>query len=99
MAKLVVIEDDVIKSLLRNPQAVGAFPFMKAAAERETPKKKRGCNCGAKNRQNASTYAGIKAAIAGMPPEKKAQLKQILGADQLRVYYTNHKKQTVKLTF
>lgn len=100
MPKLVVLEDDVLLKLLRNPLAVAAFPFMRAAAERVKPKKKRGCvPCGAKNRLNSLDLAGVKAAIASMPLDKKAELKQLLSADEIRLYYTNVKRQKVRVTF
>lgn len=99
MARLIVLEDSAIRSMLQNNAIVNEFPFMKAAAEKVQPKKRRGCKCGAKGRSNSTDFSGIRAAIAGMSLENKAKLKQLLGTDEVRLYYTNVKRQRVKMTF
>jgi len=100
MAALYLIDDAAIKHFLGNEAIVAEFPFMRGAAAKASAKRKSSCKpCGAKQRANTADYAGIKAAIAGMPAEKKAKLKQLVGAEQIRMYYTNNKRQKVKLTF
>jgi hypothetical protein len=99
MSSLLVIDDAAIKRFLANDTIVAEFPFMRGMAAKQASKKKP-CKCGGnKNRANVAEYAGIKSAIAGMPAEKKARLKQLVGAEQIRMYYTNNKRQKVKLTF
>jgi hypothetical protein len=99
MPKLVIIDDAQMHAMLRNKQIVEAFPFMRNMAEKLAPAKKRGCNCARKNRKNVGDYNGLKAAIHSMAGDKKAQLKSLLGAEQIRLYYTNTKRQKVKVTF
>jgi hypothetical protein len=95
-----VFDDVTLRQVLRNATVVAEFPFMRHAAESVQPKTKRGCgSCGAKNRTNAGDLNGIRSAIATMPNDKKARLKQILEADEIRLYYTNVKRQKVKVTF
>ena len=94
------LNDDQLVEILKREDIVAAFPFMRAAAERVTPVAKRGCGpCSRKNRMNLDQISGIKRAIATMEPAKKDQLKQMLGVAQIRVYYNNHRGQTVRETF
>mgnify|MGYP000995277950 CR=1 FL=1 len=99
--KLLILDDAGIKRLLRMPAVVQAFPFMKAAAAKEAAAvPRRGCGgCRGKRRANVSDYEGIRSAIGGLPPAAKIQLKQLLGAEQIRVYFLNTNRQRVKLTF
>ena len=100
MANTLVLEDATMRRILRNSVIVAEFPFMRAAAEKVTPKARRGCgSCGAKNRVNTTDFNGIKAAIAGMPIDRKARFKQLLEIDEIRLYYTNVKRQKIKMTF
>lgn len=99
MSQLLLLDDVAIKQLLKNEAIVDAFPFLRGAAAKVKTKKK-SCKCGGgKNRADVADYAGIRAAIANMPLERKRTLKQMLGAEEVRVYYTNVKRQKVKLTF
>ena len=99
MSQLLLLDDIAIKQMLKNEAVVDAFPFLRGAAAKAKAKKK-SCKCGGgKNRADTADYAGIRAAIANMPIERKRALKQMLGAEEIRVYYTNVKRQKVKLTF
>lgn len=97
MSKLLLLDDGYIKQMLKNQILVDEFPFLKGAAAKVA--KKKPCKCGGKQRNDVADYAGIRAAIAGMPSEKKARLKGLLGAEEIRLYYTNVKRQKVKLSF
>ena len=100
MAKLVVVENSVIVNMLRNPAIVKEFPFLSAAAKRVQAQKKRSCgSCNKRKQVNVTDYSGIKTSLGNMPPAKLAKLKKLLGAEQVRIYYTNHKRQKVKKTF
>lgn len=100
MARLVVLEDSVIRQMLLRPDIVAAFPFMSAAAAKVSAvKKQKGCNCANKNRSNLADYSGIRGAIANMSNDSKLKLKQLLNAEELRLNYTNAKRQVVKMTF
>ena len=62
--KLVVLEETVINSMLRNPAITREFTFLKTAAAKAAPPNRRRSCCGArKNRQNATDYGNIKASI------------------------------------
>lgn len=101
MASLVVLDDSMIMSMLNNAAFSTQFPclfnkrdiFKSAAAA--------GCGMCAKKRQERQRkeMATLKTCLAGMGPEKKAALKQMLEADQLRIVYTNLAGQVVQLTF
>lgn len=101
MAQLLVLEDSVITQMLRSQEIVAEFPFMTHMAQRVAPRaNKGGCKpCQRKQRQNVWDYNGIKQAIANLPNSHKIRLKQILNAEKLRLYYTNHRGQKVKMTF
>lgn len=101
MASLVVLDDSMIMSMLNNSAFSTQFPclfnkrdiFKSAAAA--------GCGMCAKKRQERQRkeMATLKTCLAGMGPEKKAALKKMLEADQLRIVYTNLAGQVVQLTF
>ena len=98
--KLVVLEETVINSMLRNPAITREFTFLKTAAAKTAPPGKRRSCCGArKNRQNATDYGNIKAAIAALPNERKNLLKRLLSTEQIRLYFTNAANQNIKMTF
>ena len=99
--KLVVLEDSKIRNMFTNTVILAEFPFVKAAADRSKQiVKKAGCgSCGQKGRLNKAVYQSVKQAIARLPNEKKARLKQLLNADQLRLYYQNANGVAEKLTF
>ncbi len=95
LAQLRVIEDATINSMLRDQR------FLKTAAVAVTQAAPGKCGkCGAKNRAVTSThYAEIKRAIASLPSDRKALLKQMLGAKQARVIYRGHDNKTIRSTF
>jgi hypothetical protein len=82
--------------LLRRPEVVQAFPFMKAPADKlaQSPKKR----CCGKQRQNSVNLEGIKTAIGTMSDVDKQKLKGFLGANKVRLYFNNTKGQTIKQT-
>jgi hypothetical protein len=101
MSKLLLLDDLAIKQMLKNEAIVDAFPFLRGAAAKASKKASscKPCAARSKNRANTADYAGIKAAIAGLSADRKRTLKQMLNAEEVRVYYTNIKRQKVKLTF
>lgn len=104
MSKLLVLDDVAVRRLLRTPSVVETFPFLRHAAERESARaatpKKAGCKpCMRKQRANATEFEGIRTALASMSKSEQDKLKQMLGVDSVRVYFTNNKRQRVKLNF
>jgi len=95
---LVTLSNDVIIGLLRRPEVVTAFPFMLAAAQKVQPRRA-GCGGCAKRKTDAMQLEGIKTALGNMSSENKEKLKSMLGAKQVRLYFSNARGQTVKSTF
>ena len=85
-AKELTVERDMIDNMLRDQRFLNAFPFLKQAKAKA---QRRGCGCGRTRRQKASkpNYNQIKRQLANLPPEKKAKLKQLLSANQLRIKF------------
>lgn len=95
-----VLDNTAIYQLLKRPEVVQAFPFLAAAAAKVQTVKAGGCGrCARKQRQNAPDYDSIKQAIAAMDGAGKAQLKELLGAAEVRMIYKNQRSQVVRLTF
>lgn len=101
MKKLVILEDSVIRDLLKRTEVLNEFPFLRGAAARMGTVKKSGCKpCQAKkNRMNVGDFSNIKAAIGQLPADRKAKFKQLIGAEQVRVYFIDAQRRKVKLTF
>ena len=98
--KLVVVEDSVINSMLRNPAMTREFAFLKTAASKLSPPDRRRCgSCARKNRQNKMDYSVIKAAIASLPNDRKNLFKRLLNTEQVRLYFVNTANQNIKMTF
>lgn len=100
MTDIVVIEDSTILSLIRDPayeQVIPCFANKKEMFQSGGG----GCgSCAAKRRERQKqTMAGIKSCLAGLSPEKKTELKQLLNTKQVRVMYTNASGKVVQLTF
>lgn len=100
MTDIVVIEDSTILSLIRDTayeQAIPCFANKKEVFQSNN----NGCgSCAQKRRERQKqAMAGIKSCLAGMSPEKKNELKQMLNTKQIRVVYTNSAGQVVQLTF
>jgi len=103
--KLVILEDAEIVKMLRNPQIVEAFPFLRAAATAAAAPAKRGCGgCAKKKAQRiAGDYSGIRAAIGGLDETGMRKLKELMGLDvkndKVRVYYKDVSRKDIKKTF
>lgn len=101
MAKdLVIIEDSTILSMLNDVKYTSAIPclYNKLEIFRQGAT---GCGACARKRQERqrTEMAKIKSCLAALSNEKKAELKQLLGANKLRVTYVNASGQVVALTF
>lgn len=98
---LLVLDDQQIAQMLRNPQIVSAFPFLQSMSQKLQPAAKKRCGgcSGKQNARHVLDFNGIKAGINGMSLDKKAELKRLLNASKLRFYFINYRKQKVKVTF
>lgn len=100
MATVVVIEDSTIASLIMNQTIADAIPCL-------TNKRgllggsSGGCGSCARKRQQKvrEEYAKIKSCLAALSPEKKAELKKYLNAEQIKVVFTNPTGKTMQMTF
>lgn len=102
MSQTVVIEDAVILRMLSNQAFVSAFPFLSPYSARLKNKKpgSGGClPCNKRKKLSAGDYNNIRAAIVNMSNDKKAELKRMLNAGTVRMYYKNLNNMTVKVTF
>lgn len=97
LKELVVIENPVLIALASNAAAVKEFPFLAAL----TKQAGRGCGgCGRKVEPAGDVYTAAKLAIYNLASDRKRRLMQLLGARQIRLFFTppGGKKQ-LKLTF
>lgn len=97
---LVTIEDGTIMSMLTDVKFTSAIPclYNKLEIFRQGVT---GCGACARKRQQRqrTEMAKIKSCLAALSSEKKAELKNLLGAAKLRVTYVNASGQVVALTF
>jgi len=99
MKDLVILERDVILSMLRRQDVIDKLPFLSNHAAK-LKNLKPGCSkCARMKAENSIDYNAIKQSFWSMSAEKKAELKKILGAKQVRMYYVNDNGHRVKLTF
>lgn len=97
---LVTIEDSTILSMLADAKYATAIPclYNKIEIFRNNAG---GCGACARKRQQQqrTEMAKIKSCLAALSNEKRAELKQLLGAKKLRITYVNNSGQVVALTF
>lgn len=100
MAELVTIEDSTVLTMVNNKDFAQAIPclFNKAPIFRNSTG---GCGACARKRQQRvrDELAKIKSCLAALSPDKKNKLKQLLGANKVRVVYTRPGGEVVQLTF
>lgn len=99
MSDIVVIEDSTIYSMLYDAKFADIPCFIN---KRDIFTNSRGsCGTCARKRQDRQRQemAQIKACLAGMSSQKKAEFKQLIGAEKVRLVYVNGSNQVVQLTF
>lgn len=99
--KLLILDDAQIVQMLKNRDIVNRFPFMRAMAEQVRSGAATAicspCTGPAPGSQPPN-YAGLRAAIDSLPPHDKDQLKRMLGAERVRLYYKDHRQKVHKST-
>lgn len=86
--KMVVIEDSLLVSMAQNQSFLTEFPFLGGLTK--SAAKKGGCgSCGSANREKGQVLNAAKATIAGLGPEKKRRLLQLLNTEKARVIYND----------
>lgn len=96
---LKVVENSVIASILADPRYTKTWPCLKKASQKAS-RRSTGCrSCGRKNRNVADAYTQAKNCIMGMNSANKLKFKKLLGASKVRLFLTDSKGQTRKITF
>lgn len=89
--RLVVIEDSTLASMRNNPAIVAEFPFLKESATAGAAQRiGRGCGgCAGRRLSRARIEAAtkLKQSLAGMGDDRKRRLKELLGAQKVRIAY------------
>lgn len=100
MADLVIIEDSTILTMVNDNAFAQAIPclFNKASIFNSG---NTGCGACRRKRQikQREEMAKIKSCLAAMDAQKKNELKQLLGANKVRVVFTRPGGEVVQLTF
>lgn len=100
MAKLVVIEDSTILSMLNDPTFSETIPCLFGKKDIfRTPAGSCGSCAQKKKERRRTEMARIKSCLAALSSEKRALLKKLFDAEQIRVVYANAGGQVVQLTF
>lgn len=99
--KLLILDDAVMLSMLKNPEFVTRFPFLRAASQLAQSAPAGGCSsCKGRSRNGAGVnYGGLRAAFNSMSQADKEALRTMLSAERIRVYYPGHRGENVKATF
>lgn len=92
----VILDESRFLQIFKNQAILAAFPFMKNAAAQTA---KKGCKCSRSTTAKARDLSAIKLIIANMSVDKKAEFKRLLGADEVRMVYTNERRLVVDYTF
>lgn len=100
MADLVTLEDSTILTLINDRAVAQEIPclFNKAPIFQNNVG---GCGACARKKQQRmrEEMARIKSCLAAMSAENKNKLKQLLGANKVRVVYSRPSGEVVQLTF
>lgn len=100
MTQLVVLEESVILSLINDTAFASTIPCLANKKDLFKPGATSCGTCKKKREQRLrQEMATIKSCLAGLSAEAKMKLKQKLGAEKVRVLYTNLAGQVVQLTF
>ena len=100
MSELVVIEDSTVLMMARDARYTNAIPCLANKGDVFKPISG-GCGACARKRQQKQrqAMATVKSCLAALSPEKKLELKQLLGAKKVRVVYSRAGGEIVQLTF
>lgn len=99
MAKTVVIEDSTIARMVSDA-AFAVIPCLANKKDILLPGNT-GCGSCAKARAEKQKQAlrDIKTCLATMSPENRATIKQLLGADQIKIVSASHTGQVLTVTY
>jgi hypothetical protein len=93
--RLVILNDTLIRSMASNEKFVRDFPFL-GNVKKANGVKRRCCGGG---RAVSQILQAAKGAFAGLSPDKRKLLKQLLNAEKVRVTYRDSSRRMVEQTF
>jgi hypothetical protein len=88
-----ILSEARINELVRRPEVTREFPVLLATTA--APRRCGGCRRPA---QRLVDYNTIRAALGGMPDERKQRFKELAGLERVRLIFRQHNK-VVDLTF
>lgn len=100
MADLVIIEDSTVITMLRDTKFTSTIPCLMNKQDL-LKQGSGGCSACARRRmaKQKQELASIKPCLVNLSSEKKAELKQLLGAEKIRIVYTDSGGKVVQMTF
>jgi hypothetical protein len=100
MDRLLILDDAKVIEMLKRPDILEAFPFLRNAASQMVVAAGAKPCCGQKKAGTVyPNFGGIRATLDNMGTADKEKLKALLGTQRIRMWYTNHANQTHKSTF
>jgi|694.fasta_scaffold137971_2 hypothetical protein len=101
MRDLVVIEDSLIFSMLNDTAFTNTIPCLFGKKDIFLTNATGGCSSCSQKRQERrrAEIARIKACLAGLSTEKRAELKKLFNTQKIRIVYTTAGNQTAQVTF
>ncbi len=92
MPSLLYLDNDYVLRMAGMPQVIAEFPTLAGLLNRLKEQARAAPSCGSCGKPAAKTadtvdFGTIRAAIAGLPAERKLRLRALLGARQVRVFY------------
>lgn len=101
MRDMVVIEDSLIFSMLNDTAFSTTIPCLFGKKDMFLTNAGAGCSsCMQKRQERRRLELGrIKACLAGLSTEKRAELKKLLNTDKIRIVYSTAGGQTAQVTF
>lgn len=97
--KLVIIQDGSLNAMARDGRYQSAFPFLRQLLSIQRARGGCGACGGSSNTARISAFQAAKQELAGQSPAKKAELKRLLNAEQVRIVYRNAAGKLISLTF
>jgi hypothetical protein len=100
MTPLVTIEDSTILTMIADSRFADTIPCLMNKAEL-FKKQATGCGACARKRQQKQRdeMAKIKSCLGALSSDKKIELKQLLGAQKIRITFARPGGEVVQLTF
>lgn len=98
---LLVIDDNVLRGMMSDVRFTSAFPCLAQGKRKLELGPASGCNRCRRSRRNAqqNVMAQVRNCIAGLPNNKRQELKRLCNVRQMRVVRANARGGRVRVTF